>query len=534
MESAALLVRVSTKEQEDNSSPEAQIKREREYCRMKGYAIVAERIETMSGAFVLARSVYNEYLNMAADGKVNVIVADIPDRLGRGDAIAKLELLAQLNGARVEYAQPGRDTSTVEGLIQHSAEQMVSGIERLNIKRRTFGGKMDWARRGRVIASVYRPYGLQFVKAFDGRGRKISCTLEIVPDEAEAVRLMYEWCVYECLTTYAIAKRLTEMGIPTKSMKDHTTRRNPKELWHRNTVYRMLTSRTYAGKWQYCKHEYKREDTSEGIKVRSRTREEKDRISVSVPAIVSEDLWQAAQEQLKANTVKFIRPAKHQYLLRGRITCAVCNRHMCGHYWHPPKKQELRYYACAYTPVASMSGERCPASRLRADVIEDVTWEAICEAWHDEKRLFEGVAKRRDISAAARCRIETLITVEVDGIEQAQTECARWDKAYGTGAISVEELTTHRKERDSKIAKHQTEIKNLNQRLAENPQILPEFETELHRIRAEIADRLTPDTPYEGRQRLIEMLDVRVDWDSMTSQAHISGLIGERVVHLTS
>jgi hypothetical protein len=62
----------------------------------------------MSGAFVLARSVYNVSLAMAADGQISVIVADIQDGLGRGDVIAKLELLAQMNGARDECTQPGR------------------------------------------------------------------------------------------------------------------------------------------------------------------------------------------------------------------------------------------------------------------------------------------------------------------------------------------------------------------------------------------------------------------------------------------
>jgi site-specific DNA recombinase len=411
---------------------------------------------------------------------------------------------------------------------------MVSGIERLNIKRRTYGGKLEWAKKGRVIASPFRPYGYRFVKMFDGRGRKASCNLEIVPEEAEAVRLMYEWCAYECLTIYAIAKRLTEMGVPTMSMKERTTRRNPEGLWHRNTVYRILASRTYAGEWQYGKHEFKREDTADGIKVKSRLRKDEERITVSVPAIVSKDLWQAVQKQLQANTAKFIKPTKYQYLLRGRITCATCNHHMCGHYWQPQRPDGYRYYMCHKLPNPAMSGEHCPARQIRADVIERATWEAVCDAWHDEKRLFEGVTKRREDTAAARCRIEQLISIEDEEISRAETECTRWNKAYGAGAINLEELVTHRNERDAKIARHQAEISNLKQRLAEASQIQPEFEAELHRIQVEIAGRLTPDTPYEGRKHLIEMLDVRVDWDSQTSQAHISGLVGDKLVHLTS
>jgi DNA invertase Pin-like site-specific DNA recombinase len=57
-----------------------------------------------------------------------VIVVDKPDRLGRGDVIAKLEYMAELNGARIEYVRGVYDTSTLEGIVQDSAGKMLSGI----------------------------------------------------------------------------------------------------------------------------------------------------------------------------------------------------------------------------------------------------------------------------------------------------------------------------------------------------------------------------------------------------------------------
>ena len=92
---AALLARVSGESQRDNSSHESQLGRCRAYCADHGYTIVTERKEVFSGAFVLARSDFNDLLEMGAAGEIEVIVVDIPDRLGRGDVIAKCELLAQ-------------------------------------------------------------------------------------------------------------------------------------------------------------------------------------------------------------------------------------------------------------------------------------------------------------------------------------------------------------------------------------------------------------------------------------------------------
>ena len=88
---AAILARVSTTGQKDNSSLEGQLNTCREYCNSRGYILVTEKKEVMSGAFVLARSGFAELLDMAANGLIQVIVVDVPDRLGRGDAIAKLE-----------------------------------------------------------------------------------------------------------------------------------------------------------------------------------------------------------------------------------------------------------------------------------------------------------------------------------------------------------------------------------------------------------------------------------------------------------
>ena len=75
-------------------------------------------VEAISGAMVMARAGFRELCELASTEQLSVIVADIPDRLGRGDAIAKLEFMAQIYGARIEYAQPSRDTTTIEGLIK--------------------------------------------------------------------------------------------------------------------------------------------------------------------------------------------------------------------------------------------------------------------------------------------------------------------------------------------------------------------------------------------------------------------------------
>lgn len=164
---AVLYARVSTTNQIDGTSPGDQIARAREYALGQRYEVVGSETDTISGVFIFARKAFMRFLDMMADGLLDVIIVDIPDRLGRGDAIAQCEMLAKMNGGAVEYASPGRDDSTVEGMALKATETLVSGIERYNIRRRTMGGRNSWAEKGRVIASSFRPYGYKFIKSYD-------------------------------------------------------------------------------------------------------------------------------------------------------------------------------------------------------------------------------------------------------------------------------------------------------------------------------------------------------------------------------
>jgi site-specific DNA recombinase len=158
------------------------------------------------------------------------------------------------------------------------ADQLVSGIERLNIKRRTTGGKYARAQKGLVTTSSMQPFGYDFVIQYDDRGHRVDATLRIVEDEARVVLMIYEWVVHEGLTIRGVANRLTEMGIPKYTQKGLPHRKaNRRAEWSRQTV------------------------------------------AVQVPPIVSTDLWDAAQGQLTENHRKFRRPTKNVYLLRRSV-----------------------------------------------------------------------------------------------------------------------------------------------------------------------------------------------------------------------
>jgi len=526
MKRAALYARVSTDGQRDNTSLESQLARCRKYCAERGYLIIAETNESISGSLVLARSVFNSLMDRGADGEIDVIVADIPDRLGRGDAIAKLELLAQLNNVSIEYAAPGRDVTTIEGIALRATDQLVSGIERMNIRRRTLGGKRAWAEKGRVIASSFRPFGYEFQSKYDERGRKLSCSLEIVEAEAQTVRLIFDLCVREQLSVNAIARRLTEMKIPTPRIKQEKFRRFD-GIWRVCTVYRILTNRTYMGEWQFGKRLIERRDTPDGIKRQCLNSNREDAISVNVPAIVSPEQWHDAQLQIKQNASKFRKPTKYVYLLRGRLTCALCGHSYRGCGGANERGKYYRYYKCRQNH-AEYAHHRCNGAPIRVEPIESIVWDAVKDALQDEQRLFAGLAELRAESERARRNVIGLLAANEGQIQKARAKLARYLDLYSDGEMSKDDYKAKRQEIKEMIAKCEAEKSEIEKRLGQNQVLEPLQEQELRTLRAEIVKRLEWGTP-EQRASIFEMLRVECYYNSETQEVTVTGMIGKHV-----
>lgn len=304
---AALYARVSSTKQQDNTSPEQQLDNARAYCVGRGYKVISEKIEVESGVFVFARPKFRELLELGERGELEVIACDIPDRLGRGDAIAQLELLAKLSGLRIEYAaQNDADPDSLEGIVTAASQGMISKIERYNIRRRTSGGRRRRAEQGFVLATCKRPYGYFYNVEHDERGRITKSDLIINEDEARIVRLIFDLCVRELKTTRGITRYLNENLIPPPRKGRKGTREG---LWHwePTTVKNILRSETYAGVWRYGKGKFKYEELPNGNKVRRTIALNcPDAVRVPVVPIISHELWEQAQYQLEQNRKKFL------------------------------------------------------------------------------------------------------------------------------------------------------------------------------------------------------------------------------------
>jgi site-specific DNA recombinase len=144
---------------------------------------------------------------------------------------------------------------------------------------------------------------------------------------------MYEWLVNEGLSTNQILHRLRAQAVLTKHGKIRT----------RGSVQNILKNLAYMEKtYAFTK--------AHGQKQFSRAPENWIEIPDVTPAIITNEIFDAAQEQLQQNREKSTRNCKHDYLLKGYLRCCQCGRVYAGDYTY------TRFYKCvgkkkAYNPV---------------------------------------------------------------------------------------------------------------------------------------------------------------------------------------
>ncbi|MPM74461.1 hypothetical protein SDC9_121449 [bioreactor metagenome] len=199
----------------------------------------------------------------------------------------------------------------------------MSRREYKTINRRLQRGREASLREGKYIAGA-APYGYARVKL----PRQKGYTLEIVPEEAEAVRHIFSLFVHgerqndgsaRQHGTFAIAKRLDAEGICSPAGGK----------WQPCTVRDMILNPTYAGmlRWSY-RPTVRRMIDGERVTVRPVNRGMEAKPGLH-PPIVSQADWEEAQKIMAGRTHPPLPGGRQvQNPLAGLVFCALCGRSM--------------------------------------------------------------------------------------------------------------------------------------------------------------------------------------------------------------
>lgn len=278
--------------------------------------------EVVSGETLKERPEINRLLLMIESPKYKAIKVVDPQRLSRGDMedIGRLMKLLKLTNTLVIIPDVyGRETiydMRDERDWGHFKRELEKGNDYLEYyKKIQNNGRLLSVRQGNYIGSI-APYGYRKIKVREGK--KECPTLEIDPEQADVVRMIFDMYVNQDLGCTTIAYRLDELGIkPPRG-----------ERWSMPSVKDMLENEHYIGKvkWNHRKVVTIVEDGE------IRKTQPKARIGEYLvydgkhEAIISDELFQAAMEK-KSRNHRAKRKTKIRNPLAGLLWCQ-CGRAM--------------------------------------------------------------------------------------------------------------------------------------------------------------------------------------------------------------
>lgn len=281
--------------------------------------------EIISGETIAARPEMQRLLTEVEAGQwTGVLVMEI-ERLARGDTKDQGIVAEAFKYGNAKIVTP---IKTYDPENEFDEEYFEFGLfmsrrEYKTINRRIQRGRIAGIKEGKYIASE-APYGYNKVKIKDGKGY----TLEIIPDEALIIKLIYRLYtigipdndgIYNRLGANRIAKHLDSLHI--NARKSIT--------WSAATILEILSNPVYIGKvrWQWRK-ETKR--TLNGEMIKSRSKNNECMIYDGLHnGIIDELIYQDAQNIRMNRNNSPIKPSTIlQNPLAGLVHCEKCGRMM--------------------------------------------------------------------------------------------------------------------------------------------------------------------------------------------------------------
>ena len=158
-------------------------------------------------------------------GAVDRLYIHSPDRFARQYAYQVL-LVDEFNRAGVEVIFFNRELGrSPEDDLLLQVQGMMAEYERAKMLERHRRGKRHAAHAGSVNVLVAAPYGYRDIPKHHGGGQARD---EILAEEAQVVRQMFDWVGHERMTIGDVCRRLSRAGEPT---------RTGKSVWDRSAVW---------------------------------------------------------------------------------------------------------------------------------------------------------------------------------------------------------------------------------------------------------------------------------------------------------
>ena len=367
-----IYTRVSTAMQIDGYSPDAQKARMKAYADFNDYQIVGEYEDAgKSGKSVEGRASFCRMMEDIKSGKdgVSYVLVFKLSRFGRNaaDVLSTLQVMQDF-GVNLICVEDGIDSSKDAGKLMISVLSAVAEIERENIRVQTMEGRIQKAREGRWNGG-FAPYGYRLV---DG-------VLQINEDEAPAIRTIFEQYVNTDTGANDLSKYLETHGFQKLARQNGTS-----PLFSATLIRAILKNPVYCGKIAFGRRKLEK---IHGTRNEYHQVPQENYLLVDGlhEGIVSEELWNAAQVKLLAQSKRYepVNRSKTEqaHLLSALVKCPVCGAGMYSNKCTKRKKdgtpyKSFSYYSCKHRKM--QRGQKCDFNKqIQEEVLDNAVVEVI-------------------------------------------------------------------------------------------------------------------------------------------------------------
>jgi site-specific DNA recombinase len=498
----ALYARVSTERQAEQQTSEQQVARLRAYAQQRGWPLDEAHLyrdEGYSGA-TLNRPALDRLRDALARGEVDILLVTSPDRLARRYAYQVWLLEAcERAGCTVIFLDRPPSGDPQETLLLQ-IRGAVAEYERSLIADRMRRGRLAKLQSGQLLPWARPPYGYRP----DPQRPRDPAGVSIAEAEAAVVRQIFAWYADEGLSLRAIARRLTAGAIP--SPQGHA-------WWNTSSVRKMLHNHAYRGtaygnQMQAVPAQRRRpliKPAAPGAaRCSGRPRPPEEWIGVTVPALVSDDLFTRAQERLARNRDWSPRNTRSPYLLRRLVSCRRCG--LAHRIW---TNGRMAFYTCPGFSGDPARGhpQACHAPRLATHRLDAAVWADVCRVLTDPSILATSLRQVQQGWLADSPQADQRQALQRREAE-LRRQIERLVDAYAAGALSLEELQGRRPRLEAHLAAVRRDAEAL-QAAWERDARLEELAQQLEAFRAALARGLE-DADFARRRQIVELLIERV------------------------
>jgi site-specific DNA recombinase len=378
--------------------------------------------------------------------------------------------------------------------LGYDVQAIIADHDRRQFLRLSADGMNRAAREGRYTGGIV-PMGYQV------EGRKQ--TARLVPSneiiwsdwtEADLVRKIYHWMAIDGWTCPRVTRHLNALGVPTAYTKDERlVRRGQRKehtqgCWRPNRVLSIVTNPVYRGELQYG-----RRSTKPGREV----------ISAPVPALVTVEVWHAAQRTLALNRI-IPKNTGRIHLLRSVIRCGGCGKRYIG-CWG----RGFVWYRCNGRLIdRSPIDQRCQSKAIRGPDLEMLVWDDIERFLHNPGDILEELTREREMEAGLAIAEAELVTLEA-ALEQLSQRRKKAIQLNLRDLISESELAELLVEIVREQEGIEERLKELQADLAQP--VEPPSPDLLEELRRRLDEGLTETQRQEIVQLLVKGITVHTD-----------------------